>query len=361
MSVGACDPSEGAQGERTGQGELSRPMNVTVQDHWFAPHILSSYMSLSSVTTRHLQFDAEKQEYINMPASEAIEFLASYNVRVSEVMPGLILILYDTGCTVFISSLADHFCVEITCDAAINGIGKRSVKIAGPIAISFLDDKAQIYVTYESPRGFYMEDLNFGISPSGQAEKIGWEFHVRELNPYFIADGHHVPLIKDHQNGLTWMAERRFAPPTVAAKQRFIKSFAQDGSARIFPDRIGVPEICPKYPDTKENIDRHLNSARISSFGQYHCAARPPVVRGGSRQVAIQDVMVGTRSQRAKRPKPRVTNSETNGPRATLQCTINRKATQTEMEKTELRNQSRRSRIRKTVKIKKLEIETYRW
>jgi hypothetical protein len=193
--------------------------------------------------------------------------------------------------------------------------------------------------------------LNFGISPSGQAEKIGWEFHVRELNPYFIADGHHVPLIKDHQNGLTWMAERRFAPPTVAAQQRFIKSFAQDGSACIFPDRIG----------TKENIDRHLNSARISSFGQYHCAARPPVVRGGSRQVAIQDVMVGTRSQRAKRPKPRVTNSETNGPRATLQCTINRKATQTEMGKTEMRDKSRRSIMRKTEKIKKLEIETYRW
>ena len=107
-----------------------------------------------------------------MPASEAIEFLASYNVRVSEVMPGLILILYDTGCTVFISSLADHFCVEITCDAAINGIGERSVQIAGPIAISFLDDKAQNYVTYESPRGFCMEDLNFGVFPSGQAEKI---------------------------------------------------------------------------------------------------------------------------------------------------------------------------------------------
>ena len=144
-----------------------------------------------------------------MPASEAIEFLASYNVRISEVMPGLILLLYDTGCTVFISSLADHFCVEIPCDAAINGIGKRSVKIAGPIAISFLDNKAQNYLTYESPRGFYMEDLNFGIFPSGQVEKIGWEFHVRELNPYFIADGHHVPLIKDHQTGLTWMAEMK--------------------------------------------------------------------------------------------------------------------------------------------------------
>ena len=64
MSVGACEPSEGAQGERIRQGELSRPVNVTVQDLWFAPHILSSYMSLSSVTTRHLQFDAEKQEYI---------------------------------------------------------------------------------------------------------------------------------------------------------------------------------------------------------------------------------------------------------------------------------------------------------
>ncbi len=82
--------------------------------------------------------------------------------------------------------------MEIRCDVAINGIGIRSVKIAGPIVISFLDDKAEHYVTYESPRGFYMEDLNLGIFPSDQAEKIGWEFHVRELNPYFIADGHHV-------------------------------------------------------------------------------------------------------------------------------------------------------------------------
>jgi len=89
------------------------------------------------------------------------------------------------------------------------------------------------------------------------------------------------------------MAERRFAKPTVAAKQRFVKSFAKDASARIFPDRIGKPEICPKYPDTKENIDRHINSAGISSFGQYHCAARPPVVRGGSQQVAKEDVIVG--------------------------------------------------------------------
>jgi hypothetical protein len=121
------------------------------------------------------------------------------------------------------------------------------------------------------------------------------------LNPYFIADGHHVPLIQDYQTGLTWMAERRFAEPTVAAKQRFVKSFAKDASARIFPDRIGTPEICPKYPDTKENIDRHIKSAGISSFGQYHCAARPPVVRGGSQQVAKEDMMVGTRSQSAKK------------------------------------------------------------
>ncbi len=88
-----------------------------------------------------------------------------------------------------------------------------------------------------------MEDLNFGIFPSGQAEKIGWELHVRELNLYFIADGSHVPLIKDHQTGLTWMAERRFAKPTVESKRRFLKSFAQDSSARSFPAHVGMPEI----------------------------------------------------------------------------------------------------------------------
>lgn len=214
---------------------------VVVRSYWCAPHIFSSYMSLSSVVTRHLHFDAETQEYINMPASEAIEFLASYNVRLSEVMPGLILLLYDTGCTVFLSPLSDHFCVEITCDAAINGIGRRSVSISGPVAISFLDAKAQNYVTYESPRGFFMGDLNFGIFPSGQAERKGWEFHVRELNPYFIADGLHVPLIKDYQTGLTWMAERKFAKPTVAAKRRFVETFAKDSAARIFVIVLGSP------------------------------------------------------------------------------------------------------------------------
>ena len=169
VTSGDSDLSGGAQEERTEPGELhSRMHRVVVRSHWLATHIFSSYMSLSSIVTRHLHFDAETQEYINMPASEAIEFLASYNVRISEVMPGLILLLYDTGCTVFLSPLSDHsgFSVEISCDAAINGIGQRSVSISGPIAISFLDAKAQNYVTYESPRGFFMGDLNFGIFPS---------------------------------------------------------------------------------------------------------------------------------------------------------------------------------------------------
>jgi hypothetical protein len=176
------------------------------------------------------------------------------------------------------------------------------------------------------------------------------------LNPYFIADGqHHKPLIKYYQTGLTWMAERRFAKPTVAAKQRFVKSFAKDASARIFPDRIGKPEICPKYPDTKENIDRHINSAGISSFGQYHCAARPPVVRGGSQQVAKEDVIVGTRSQSEKETETQ-SDGEAKVPRATSYCTIKRRATSSER-----RNKSRWSRMRKTVKIKKLEVEIDSW
>jgi hypothetical protein len=67
-----------------------------VHGTWFAPHILSSYMSLSSLMSRHFQFDAEKQEYISMPASDAIEFLACCNVQISKVMRGLIL-MYDTA------------------------------------------------------------------------------------------------------------------------------------------------------------------------------------------------------------------------------------------------------------------------
>ena len=130
VTSGDSDLSGGAQEERTEPGELhSRMHRVVVRSYWLAPH-------------------------------------ASYNVRISEVMPGLILLLYDTECTVFLSPLSDHSCVEITRDAAINGIGRRSVSISGQIAISFLDAKAQNYVTYEIARGFFMGDLNFGIFPS---------------------------------------------------------------------------------------------------------------------------------------------------------------------------------------------------
>jgi hypothetical protein len=62
---------------------------------------------------------------------------------------------------VLISPLKDHFCVEIECNAAINGIGQRDVKTCGPVAISFLDIHARGYVTFESPRGFLMPELNF--------------------------------------------------------------------------------------------------------------------------------------------------------------------------------------------------------
>ena len=176
------------------------------------------------------------------------------------------------------------------------------MSIIGPIAISFLDEKAQNYVTYERPRGFFMGNLNFGVFPSGQAERQGWELHVRELNPYFIADGLHVPLIKDYQTGLTWMAERKFAKPTVLAKRRFVETFAKDSAARIFRDRIGEPEVCPKAPDTKENINKYITQAGSSCFGQYHCASRLTVVRGGSQRVSTtEDALVGTRSQSAKK------------------------------------------------------------
>ena len=218
-------------------------------------------------------------------------------MQISEIMPGLILILYDTGCTVFISPLKEHFCVEVDCNAAINGIGKRNVNTCGPVAISFLNSRAKGYVTFESPRGFHMPDLNFGIFPSGVAERMGWEFHVRELKPYFTVDGMQVPLIKDYQTGLTWMAERIFAKPTIQAKRRYVETFGSDSNARVFDTRVGVPEICPKTPDTKESIDRYLASTGSDSFGQYHITARPSAIRGGSKLTESKDAMVGTRSQ----------------------------------------------------------------
>jgi hypothetical protein len=152
------------------------------------------------------------------------------------------------------------------------------------------------------------------------------------------------------------MAERKFAKPTVVAKCRFAETFAKDSAARIFCDRIGEPEVCPKAPDTKENIDKYITQAGSSCFGQYHCTSRPTVVRGGSQRVATtEDALVGTRSQRRRRTTPRVTGSKTVASEAASHCTINRRAKLVNM-----KNNSYWGRTRKAMTIEKLGISTFR-
>lgn len=53
-------------------GPVYKDQAAEISRSLIAPHILSSYTSLSSLTSRRLQIDA--QEYISMPANEAIDF-----------------------------------------------------------------------------------------------------------------------------------------------------------------------------------------------------------------------------------------------------------------------------------------------
>jgi hypothetical protein len=68
--------------------------------------------------------------------------------------------------------------------------------------------------------------------------------------PYFVADGHFVPLIKVYQTGLTRMAERN--------SQSLPSQQSVDSSSHSPKDasRIGKLEICPKTPETKEFLYR---------------------------------------------------------------------------------------------------------
>ena len=259
--------------------EIDRIRKMTVK---FAPEPSSAFMQLGALISRIIEFDSETQEYISAPAFEAVKFLECYNVRARQMPLGVRLLLYDTGSTTFLSPEDHHFPVELKCDVKINGIGQQIVTSMAPQIISVLDVDAKTYVTFPLERGYRMRSLSFGILPSGPLQARGFEFYVRELNPYFRApDGTKCHIIVDYHTGLSWIAERPQAKPSVDGRRRILE-LCQNRLDCIEkrPEVIGEAEEMPTVPDSKENIDRALGCMMAGKDGPvhgYHVGGTPRV------------------------------------------------------------------------------------
>ena len=226
----------------------------------FAPDPGSSYMRLAAEVCRLLRFDGERQEYVTLPCFEAAKFLQCYKVSAKGVPQGVNLMLLDSGSTCFLSPCAHHFPVELKCSTTINGIGNQKVTVMAPQIISVLNAKATKYITFGFARGYRLNTLGFGIISSGQMEKQGYLLRLQENSPYFMApDGDMGNLIKDYHTGLTWIAERPRAKPSVEGRRAIVKNFqGHVDLVAASAESIGEAESMPTTPDSKDEIDRML-------------------------------------------------------------------------------------------------------
>ena len=49
-----------------------------------------------------------------------------------------------------------------------------------------LNHDASGYITMALTRGYRLKGLGFAIIPSGPLERMGFEFRIKEENPYFL-------------------------------------------------------------------------------------------------------------------------------------------------------------------------------
>ena len=251
-----------------------------------APAPTSTFMQMSACITRLYDFDAEKQIYVSLPAFDSSlkigQFIASFKVQVRNQPKGVVLLLLDSGSTCLLSPCDHHFPVKLKCDIHINGVGGAKVDIMSPQVLSILDTEASSYITFQLERGYCLPTLGFGLLPSGPLEAQGFEFHLRESNPYFVAPdkvrkGH---LIKDYVTGMTWVAERPNAQPCVEAKRAYINNLqGHHKCISTHPEVIGEIEDMPSAPDSKERIDRELGyvagTQQFQGVPGYFCGGWP--------------------------------------------------------------------------------------
>ena len=228
-----------------------------------APDPQSTYMTLSSLVTRLLHFDAERQEYMGMPILEdALKFYQSYSAGAPNRPKGVNMILVDSGSMCFLSPCDHHFPIEIECNTQITGIGGATIKRMAPQILSVLNVNATKYIDLTFERGYRLDSLRFAILPTGPLEKRGFKFVLKHNNPYLTTpEGDKAHLIKDYATGYTWLAERPQARSVVMGKRFIIEELTKGPSVdvkKISEGVIGDIEEMPSIPDSKENIDREL-------------------------------------------------------------------------------------------------------
>ena len=228
-----------------------------------APDPQSTYMTLSSLVTRFLHFDADRQEYMGMPILEdALKFYQSYSAGAPNRPKGVNMILVDSGSMCFLSPCDHHFPIEIECNAQITGIGGATIRRMAPQILSVLNVNATKYIDLTFERGYRLDSLRFAILPTGPLEKRGFKFVLKHNSPYLTTpEGDKAHLIKDYATGYTWLAERPQARSVVIGKKFITEELPKRPGVnvkKISKEVIGDIEEMPSIPDSKENIDREL-------------------------------------------------------------------------------------------------------
>ena len=86
-------------------------------------------------------------------------------------------------------------------------------------------------------------------------------------------------LIKDYHTGLTWIAERPRAKPSVEGRRAIVKNFqGHVDLVAVSAESIGEAESMPTTPDSKDEIDRMLGycaHAGDTMAAAYNIGGRP--------------------------------------------------------------------------------------
>ena len=251
-----------------------------------APQYVHPYSTLALTEVYRLfEFDPEEQAYVSVhPAVLIKEFLSCYRVDAGPRLRNLVLWLVDSGASVFLSSLERHFYMKIKCEQPISGLGGDALAESYTLLVLSVTplDEDEGYIVMQNAKLYEVsaDRLPFPLASTPQLERLGYAFHLQEINPYFESPtGRRGPLIKDHVTGLTWLPERIQAEPTVNGKLKTLEIYRSmpehiKSKVSTHPERVGAVQEKPKFPDTKEKIDNEFTSVQLASVGYHSGSAK---------------------------------------------------------------------------------------
>ena len=231
-----------------------------------APQYVHPYSTLALTEVYRLfEFDPEEQAYVSVhPAVLIKEFLSCYRVDAGPRLRNLVLWLVDSGASVFLSSLERHFYMKIKCEQPISGLGGDALAESYTLLVLSVTplDEDEGYIVMQNAKLYEVsaDRLPFPLASTPQLERLGYAFHLQEINPYFESPtGRRGPLIKDHVTGLTWLPERIQAEPTVNGKLKTLEIYRSmpehiKSKVSTHPERVGAVQEKPKFPDTNKAI-----------------------------------------------------------------------------------------------------------